>query len=228
MFPQAFRHGFERTLEVRRQKSASLDRTTLPFDGTAAWSSGVSPLAAHARAAPAAASRTEPGNERHRPVFALAQASLSWRSAPRMPSPERTLMTAFAILAVASANAAAAVGVWRPCQRRTRTTTAHGHAAAERSHAAGHAGAARSRRTPPRGEHDGAQGADSRPPGRRAGNRRRMHDAGGRGANEGHLTPFPVGETSKSSDCRGLAHRGHRLSSRFLDFAVGGPLKFVR
>ena len=29
-------HG--RTLEVRRRKSASPDRTTLPFDGIAAWS----------------------------------------------------------------------------------------------------------------------------------------------------------------------------------------------
>ena len=65
--------------------------------------------------------------------------------------PERTLMTALEIasLAVASADAAApvvaVVGVWRPRQRRTRATTARGRAAA-----------ARSRRMPPRGGHDGA------------------------------------------------------------------------
>ena len=96
-----------------------------------------------------------------------------------------------------------------PRQRRTRATTARGHAAAERSHAA----TARSRRTPPRGEHDGAQGADSRPPDRRAGNRRRTNDAGGRGGNKGRLTPFSAGETSKSSDCRGRSGR-RRCRSR--------------
>ncbi len=42
-------------------------------------------------------------------------------------------------------------------------------------------------------------------PDRRAGNRRRTNHAGGRGANEGRLTSFPAGETSKSSDCRGRA-----------------------
>ena len=54
------------------RKSASLDRTPLPFDGTVAWSSGV--LAAHAVAAPTAAPRTaierlaQPPRSRIRPA----------------------------------------------------------------------------------------------------------------------------------------------------------------
>ncbi len=98
-------------------------------------------------------------------------------------------------LAVASVNAVAAVGVRRPRQRPTRATAARRHEAA-----------ARSRRTPPRGEHDGAQGA-ARPLRRRPSpNERRRRS----GANEGCLTPFPAGKTSKSSDCRGRAGRKSR------------------